>query len=163
MRRYIALIVSLGLLGSVAIASQALATPGSGVESKTLATGHLPAISSLAQTGPWQALLWTNADSTLTVVENDVAPGGTFGWHSHPGPSLVIVETGTLTFYDGDDPSCAPIVKTAGDAFVDPGNHVHMGVNKGTDPAVVLVTRLMPLDMKSARNDEDAPSQCSNI
>jgi quercetin dioxygenase-like cupin family protein len=163
MRRLIALSSSLVLLASVAIAPQALATPASGVESKTLATGHLPAVSSMTQTGPWQSLIWTNTDSTLTVTENDVAPGGTFGWHEHPGPSLVVVETGTLTFYDGDDPSCAPMTETAGDAFIDPGNHLHMGVNKGTDPAVVLVTRLTPTDAKSARIDEDAPSQCSKI
>ncbi len=52
---------------------------------------------------------------------------------------------------------------TAGDAFVDPGDHVHMGVNKGTDPAVVLVTRLTSVDVKSARIDEDAPSQCAKV
>jgi quercetin dioxygenase-like cupin family protein len=163
MRRLIALTGSMVLLASVAIAPETLATPASGVESKTLATGHLPPVSALTDTVPWQALLWTNTDSTLTVVENDVAPGGTFGWHSHPGPSLVVVVSGTLTFYDGDDPNCTPMTKTAGDAFVDPGDHVHMGVNKGTDPAVVLVTRLTPTDAKSARIDEDAPAQCADI
>ncbi len=74
MRRFKALTGSLVLLASLAIAPQALATPASGVESKTLATGHLPAVSALTATGPWQALLWTNTDSTLTVTENDVAP-----------------------------------------------------------------------------------------
>lgn len=160
MRRLIALTGSLVVLASVAVAPQAIATPASGVESKTLATGHLPAVSSMTETGPWQ---WTNTDSTLTVTENDVAPGGMFGWHEHPGPSLVVVETGTLTFYDGDDPSCAPMTVTAGDAFIDPGNHLHMGVDKGTDPAVVVVARLTPTDAKSPRIDEEAPSQCAGM
>ena len=33
------------------------------------------------------------------VLENVIAPGGTFGWHSHPGPSLVIVKFETLSAY----------------------------------------------------------------
>jgi quercetin dioxygenase-like cupin family protein len=160
MRKLLGLAAGVVLLASLVIAPQALATPAVGVTSKTLATGHLPAVSALTQNGPWQALLWTNTDSTLTVTENDVAPGGTFGWHEHPGPSLVVVESGTLTFYDGDDPNCAPTVESAGDAFVDPGEHVHMGINTGSDPAVVLVTRLVPADAASARIDADAPSQC---
>ena len=56
--------------------------------------------------GSWMTQLRTKEDSTLTVVENDVAPGGSFGWHSHPGPSLIIVKSGSLIFYDSNDPTC---------------------------------------------------------
>jgi hypothetical protein len=54
-------------------------------------------------------------DQTITI-----APGGHTGWHSHPGPVLVVIESGTFTFYDGDDPDCGPQVFTAGHAFVRP-------------------------------------------
>jgi quercetin dioxygenase-like cupin family protein len=111
------------------------------------------------ENGDWLAQLRTKEDSTLTVVENDVAPGGSFGWHSHPGPSLIIVKSGALTFYNGDDPTCSPIVHSAGDAFLDPGTDVHIGINKGTTTAVVIVTRLLPVGAQS-RIDQPAPAQC---
>jgi quercetin dioxygenase-like cupin family protein len=31
------------------------------------------------------------------VQENVIDPGGSTGWHSHPGPALVIIEEGTFT------------------------------------------------------------------
>ena len=36
------------------------------------------------------------------MLQNTITPSGTFGWHSHPGPSLVIVKSGTATFYEGN-------------------------------------------------------------
>ena len=42
-----------------------------------------------------------------TVVQQIViSPGGQTGWHSHPGPVIVLIKAGTITFYDGDDPTC---------------------------------------------------------
>ena len=92
----------------------------------------------------------------LTVVENRVAPGGSFGWHSHPGPSLVIVKSGTLTFYEASDPTCTPSVHTVGDAYVDEGTDVHVARNEGTVEAIVIVTRLIP-DGAAPRIDEPDP------
>jgi quercetin dioxygenase-like cupin family protein len=159
MRRLLAFALVGGLLASAVVAGLVQATPASGVTSTTLATGHLPPINLLFQNGDWLAQLRTKEDSTLTVVENDVAPGGSFGWHSHPGPSLIIVKSGALTFYNGSDPTCSPIVHSAGDAFLDPGTDVHIGINKGTTTAVVIVTRLLPVGAPS-RIDQQAPAQC---
>jgi quercetin dioxygenase-like cupin family protein len=88
-----------------------------------------------------------------------VAPGGSFGWHSHPGPSLIIVKSGRLTFYRADDPTCTPEVHSAGDAFVDEGTDVHIGRNEGTAMAVVIVTRLFPAG-SPARIDQPDPGNC---
>src|SRR5690349_1110343 len=61
-------------------------------------------------------------DNTDIVVANVVvAPGGHSGWHFHPGPVLVLVKTGTITFYMGDDPRCSPNVHPAGTAFFEEG------------------------------------------
>jgi hypothetical protein len=57
--------------------------------------------------------------SDFHVLQNTIVPGGTFGWHSHPGPSLVIVKSGTATFYHADDPTCTPHVVPTGSGFVD--------------------------------------------
>ncbi len=86
----------------------------------------------------------TKGVSDVAVTENRVAPGGHFGWHSHPGPSLVIVKSGTSTFYRGDDPDCTPHVYPAGTAYVDPGGEVHIARNEGSTELVLLVTRLVP-------------------
>ncbi len=77
------------------------------------------------KTGAWKVQIDTKGPSTLAVSENRVIPGWHFGWHSHPGPSLVIVKSGTSTFYCGDDPDCTPEVHPAGTAYVDPGGVVH--------------------------------------
>src|SRR5215204_3372198 len=47
-----------------------------------------------------------------------IGPGGHTGWHSHPGPVVVLLKSGTMTFYDGDDPSCSARTYVAGQAFV---------------------------------------------
>lgn len=159
MRRLLALGLVGGLLASAMVAGLVQASLASGVTSTTLATGHLPPINLLFQNDGWLTQLRTKEDSTLTVVENDVAAGGSFGWHSHPGPSLIIVKSGSLTFYNGSDPTCSPIVHSAGEAFLDPGNDVHIGINNGTTTAVVIVTRLVPVGAAS-RIDELAPAQC---
>jgi quercetin dioxygenase-like cupin family protein len=159
MRRLLALAMVGALLTTALVTGLVQATPAAGVTSTTIATGHLPQINLLVKNGDWLAQLRTKEDSTLTVVENDVAPGGSFGWHSHPGPSLIIVKSGTLTFYDSSDPTCSPIVHSAGEAFLDPGTDVHIGINNGTTTAVVIVTRLLPVGAPS-RIDENAPAQC---
>ena len=111
------------------------------------------------KTGHWKAEIETKGQSSLTVVENDVAPGGSFGWHSHPGPSLIIVKSGALTFYRANDPTCTPEVYSAGQAFVDPGTDVHIGRNEGSVTAVVIVTRLLP-EGAAARIDQPDPGTC---
>ncbi len=46
-----------------------------------------------------------NTDIAVTTIA--VAPGGHSGWHFHPGPVLVIVKTGAITFYHGSDRTCS--------------------------------------------------------
>ena len=66
-------------------------------------------------------------------VQNNVwVPGGTSGWHTHPGHSLIIVTAGTVTTYEADDPECTPHAYTVGMGIVDPGGgHVHNIRNEG--------------------------------
>ena len=84
-------------------------------------------------------------ESDVYVVDNKFAPGGTSGWHSHPGPSLILVVAGTVTNYSGDDPSCTPHVYTKGDGFIDPGSgDVHMLRNETSAPAETIAVQLLP-------------------
>jgi quercetin dioxygenase-like cupin family protein len=143
----------------LAIAATALATSAVGVTSTPIASGNAGDIDVRVKTGEWKLKLDTKGLSTLAVSENRVAPGGDFGWHSHPGPSLVIVKSGTSTFYRGDDPDCKPEVHPAGTAYVDPGGVVHIARNEGSQELVLLVTRLAPAGVPP-RNDEPDPGNC---
>src|SRR3954467_12200193 len=40
--------------------------------------------------------LKSHDNTDIAVVKIDVAPGGHSGWHYHPGPVLVVVQTGTI-------------------------------------------------------------------
>jgi hypothetical protein len=46
-------------------------------------------------------------------------PGGHSGWHSHPGPVFISVISGTMTFYESDGPDCQPILRDAGEGYLD--------------------------------------------
>jgi quercetin dioxygenase-like cupin family protein len=108
----------------------------------------------------WKAQLKTRGQSDVYVVDNKLPPGATTGWHSHPGPSLILVVAGTVTNYLGDDPSCAPHVYTAGAGFIDPGDgDVHMLRNETSAPAETIAVQLLP---KAAvrRIDVPDPGNC---
>jgi len=160
MRKRVIGTVLIAGLALLALAATALATMASGVTSTTLAQGSADAIDVQVKTGDWKLKLDTKGPSTLATTENRVAPGGHFGWHSHPGPSLVIVKSGTSTFYRGDDPDCTPVVHPAGSAYVDPGGVVHTARNESvTEDLVLLVTRLVP-EGAAPRIDEPNPGNC---
>jgi quercetin dioxygenase-like cupin family protein len=153
------LAVLTGLIAVAAFAGVTTATPASLVTNTALASGNLPPVNLNIKTGDWKMDLRTKGDSDVIVTENRVAPGGTFGWHSHPGPSLSVVKAGTLSFYRGDDPTCTPVIYNTGDVLIDPGNAVHVGRNEGSVDLVLVVTRIIP-DGATARIDEAAPGNC---
>jgi quercetin dioxygenase-like cupin family protein len=150
----------LSVLALLAIVATALATDSAGVTSTAIAQGNVEEIDVRVKTGAWKVQIDTKGPSTLAVSENTVVPGGHFGWHSHPGPSLVIVKSGTSTFYRGDDPDCTPEVHPARTAYVDPGGVVHTARNESlTEDLVLLVTRLVPAGA-APRIDEPDPGNC---
>ena len=160
MRTHALLAMFAALVVSAVLTGLALATQASGVSSTTIASGNLDGDIALnLKTGDWKLKLETKGSTDVSVVENRVAPGGTFGWHSHPGPSLIVVKSGTITFYRADDPSCSPDVYTAGQALLDSGNSIHVGRNEGTVDVVVIVTRFVP-DGAPTRIDEPASAAC---
>lgn len=86
-------------------------------------------------------------------------PGSTSGWHRHPGPVFIQVVSGTMTFYMSDDPTCSPTVRTAGQSYLDLGEHAHIARNEGTTPAQNLVTYFAPPGA-ALRIDADSPGNC---
>jgi hypothetical protein len=70
-------------------------------------------------------------DALDTVIQQMVlAPGGHTGWHTHPGPAVVLIKSGTLTLYSLEKTGCVPRIYSAGQAFVDSGQgHMHLAAN----------------------------------
>lgn len=90
--------------------------------------------------------------SVRTVV---VPPGGTTGWHIHPGTEMSIVESGSVTLLREDD--CEGATFTAGDAVFVPDGQAHLARNDGTVPAELVVTYLLA---PGAADRDDAPDPC---
>jgi len=164
--------IALALTGVTAwLVLPAHATPQAGVSSVTIAHGTFDEIEIFAKTdldpGPasdfWKAMINTKGASHLYVLQNTVAPGGSFGWHSHTGPSLIIVMSGTATEYHGDDPTCTPHVHPAGTTFVDAGEASgHLVRNDGAVNLVVTVVRLVP-EGAVQRIDLPNPGYCPTL
>jgi quercetin dioxygenase-like cupin family protein len=152
-------VLLLVVLGAGLYGGTVLATPPIGVTTLPLGTGRFDRIDTKVKTGDWKAEIRTKGASDFHVLQNTIIPGGTFGWHSHPGPSLVIVKSGTATFYMGDDPTCTPHVVPAGSGFVDAGGDVHVVRNEGSVDLVTVVASLVPAGA-ARRIDEPDPGNC---
>jgi quercetin dioxygenase-like cupin family protein len=161
----IAAIAAVGALVAAAlVVVPARATPSSGVTTTILTKSlfdeiHVKARAHTADL--WKAQLKTHGQSDVYVVDNKFAPGGTAGWHSHPGPSLILVVAGTVTNYLGDDPNCTPHTYTAGAGFIDPGSgHVHLLRNETGAPAETIAVQLLPKDADRRIDVPVAPGNC---
>lgn len=121
------------VLLSLAVAlpfGQAGATPGSGVSSSLVARG----------TTHRDIRLRARQPTDFVFARVTLQPGGSTGWHTHPGPLLAVVESGTLTHYDR---RCHAATYAAGQAFEET-QRVHMGANRTSAPVVLDVTYIVP-------------------
>jgi quercetin dioxygenase-like cupin family protein len=80
----------------------------------------------------------------VTVVQNRIAPGGDTGWHSHPGPVLVLITAGTATVYEANDRTRTPSVYPAGNGFLDGVDGTHIVRNEGDIDLVLTAVFLVP-------------------
>jgi len=162
--------LALALVGVAVYEGNVLATQSQGFTSTTLAKATFGDIDSHVVAEPgWQEKLKTHGDSDLYVQQNTWDPstcGGCIpssGWHTHPGPSLVIVTQGTVTEYDGDDPTCAPHVYSANgtNAFIDiGGGAVHIIRDESGAVAKTMVVQLIPAGAQRRQDVTPAPGNC---
>jgi quercetin dioxygenase-like cupin family protein len=105
----------------------------------------------------------TTSDPTRVVTARISHPqGSSSGWHKHPGPVIVTVTQGTLTFYSADDPTCSPRRVHAGQTVVEPGGAAapaHLAVNEGSEDVKLIVTAFAPAGL-FPRIDAPAPANC---
>jgi quercetin dioxygenase-like cupin family protein len=147
------------VLGVAVYAETVLATPPSGVQPTIFGIGEFGPIATKGKIGAWSASVNTSGPSDIHVLQNRIAPGGSFGWHSHPGPSFVIIRSGTATVYFGADRSCTPHRYGAGSGFVDKGLDVHLVRNEGKVDLVTVVVSFVPKGA-DRRIDQPDPGNC---
>lgn len=126
--------LGLALIGSIVtlVAGVAFATMGSGVTSQAFARGTLD---------PFKIKLKDSSKpGDVLVVRFEIAPGGYSGWHYHPGPAVVTIKSGEVTFVQARD--CSSATFSVGQATVEPTEQVHEARNTGTVKAEFWVTFL---------------------
>ena len=97
----------------------------------------------------------TKGDVLLATNSVTIQPGGSSGWHFHPGVTLVSVASGTVVRYDAH---CMGTVFAAGTAFIESGDHPLNVRNEGTEPAVNIVTFIVPAGTTNPGLRIDAPN-----
>ncbi len=111
--------------------------------------------------GDQEVIHVSNAQDTV-MQQVVIAPGGYTGWHTHPGPVLVLVKAGALTLYSSEDPTCTGRTYTAGQAFVDRGQgHVHIGRNEGSENLEIWSAYFDVPPGQPFRIDAPSPGNCS--
>lgn len=85
-----------------------------------------------------------------------IQPGGTLGWHSHPGPTVVTILRGTMSFYHAED--CTHRINyTAGQSFSNLPDEIHLARNEGSVDLVVYATYYVPVGTGMLRIDQPSP------
>ena len=96
-------------------------------------------LGSLAESGDDIFLAQVDDPSRTVDVRYTVQPGARFPWHSHYGPVIVNIISGSLTYIAAG--TCDEETYAPGQAFVDSGHgHVHSAYNPGTEPTVFIAT-----------------------
>jgi hypothetical protein len=120
---------------------QATATPPSGITAQLLARGT---IAHASQVGVAGIKLQTRGPIDVATVHVTFQPGGSTGWHVHPGPALVTVKTGQLTLHRTN--GCTTRTFSAGQTFLEFGpKDVNLTRNETGGVTETVVTFLLPV------------------
>jgi len=120
---------------------QAAATPPSGITAQLLARGTIAHASHVGVAG---IKLATRGPVDVATVHVTFQPGGSTGWHVHPGPALVTVKTGQLTLHRPK--GCTTRTFSAGQTFLEFGpDDVNLTRNETTGVTETVVTFLLPV------------------
>lgn len=161
--RYLPLIAIVALVSAAGIA--AIMTPGSGVlRAPTMArAGFVDSTDIKLKVKDGSSDVIHVPDAAETAVQEIVIePGGHSGWHSHPGPVVILIKSGQMSFYDGDDPTCTVRTYNAGEAFIDSGQgHVHIARNEGGVNLEIWAVYFDVPTSESFRIDAPDPGNCA--
>jgi quercetin dioxygenase-like cupin family protein len=151
---------ALGLIGGV-IGGSALATP---VISATAETARGPLVDRPLDVNmefengtKAEVELQTKGPMEIAFQRIVIQPGGTLGWHSHPGPTVVTVRAGTLSFYH--DEACTEEIEYAtGTSFSNLPDQIHLARNEGAAEVILFAVYFVPVRMPPLALRIDQPS-----
>jgi hypothetical protein len=104
--------------------------------------------------------LKSHDNTDIAVADIAVVPGGHSGWHYHPGPVLVVVKTGAITFYHGNDPTCTGTRHPAGTVFIEADGVVGIARNEEAVETTIVATFFVPAGSPT-RIDAANPGNCT--
>jgi quercetin dioxygenase-like cupin family protein len=130
-----------------------LATPPAGLTNVPLARGTDVSDGTI----PFQV------GTDVVMAQITVVPGGSSGWHAHPGGAIVVIKEGALTVYRSVGSQCQTTNYSAGQAFIERPGEVDQVVNTGTVPYVLFVTFPRVPQGGSARIDKPDPGTCPGL
>jgi len=78
----------------------------------------------------------------IEMYEFSMSRGNETGYHTHPGPTFVVVSKGTIVEDDGCD---APTTRVAGSAFYEPTGAVHNVRVAGGEVVKLYIMQVVPL------------------
>jgi quercetin dioxygenase-like cupin family protein len=147
-RRLVTVVGAVVITASIGLATIALATPSTGT-----ITAVIAGIGSMSK-GMGLAV---HPDTNTVIAQYTFGPHSSTGWHSHPGKTLVTVQSGTFTVYHDN---CRSYTYGPGDAFVELPSSVHIGRNE-TDGNVQLGVVYLNVPIGgSPRIDQPQPDGC---
>ncbi len=103
----------------------------------------------------FSAQLETEGAANFIVQDVKFSPGGTTGWHTHPGVLLLSLaaDSGPIDWYDAN---CAKHTYNAGDSWTE-STKLHDVVNHGSIDAHFVVTYVVAKGVNK-RTDQAAPA-----
>ena len=159
LKRIWALAATTVLLG----AGAALASHVTEVDPAAVPTGFLAAHNRIGDVPVSALARAVNPDGADVFVQHvRLGPNVATGWHTHPGPALVTVVKGTLTYEDAKAKTCNRVTYAAGEGFTDRGfGHVHRAT-AGAVGVDFYVVYLLPPGTTTHVIPASAPAECSS-
>jgi quercetin dioxygenase-like cupin family protein len=99
----------------------------------------------------------------VAMAQITVDPGGSSGWHSHPGGAIIVVKAGTLNVYRSVGGQCQTETYSAGQAFIERPGELDNVLNMSSSPYILFVTFPRVPQGASARTDEPNPGTCPGV
>jgi quercetin dioxygenase-like cupin family protein len=155
MRRAI-LLVALGVSALALVVGAALATPPKGATTTPITRATL---GTFADQNAGIKVESKQRWADVVVVKVVVEPGGSSGWHHHPGVGLASVKSGAVTVYDE---KCKKSVYKSGKGFLESHDQPGLVRNHGKVDAVFYVTFIVPTKTteEGMRIDAPKPKNC---
>ncbi len=86
-------------------------------------------------------------------------PGGDTGWHTHPGPVIVVVKSGALTEFESN--GCV-VIHPAGSVFFEQKGEVHRAINQTGGVTEAYATFLSPAGAQPLIPAADPGRRCGD-